>query len=196
MGKSVEKATAPISDRDPDSDRGSTLHRAFTRLSVSQHRSAGDPNSGHLRGRRCTNAVTIGRDANRAANQWRRQNEQTVRLGDEVYIILSRPPQGWSGEATVNAFRGRFPIDSKNSVVRATRESGFTTFTPSEICVTLKDAAGNEIPVANQCVHINVTSPVFRLVPESDTVKADGGSGRIEVQAPSGQEWAIGTFPV
>ena len=86
-------------------------------------------------------------------------------------------------------------IDSRNNAIRATRENGFTTLSPSEICVTLKDGTGKDLPLANQCVRVSVTAPVVRLSPESDAISASGGSGRIQVQAPSDRECPIGGVP-
>ena len=93
-------------------------------------------------------------------------DKTAVKLGEEIRITPARVVQNWSGMATVNTFRARLPIDSKNNIVRVTRENGFTTLSPNEICVSLKDGQGNEIPVANECVRVDVSLPAFRLDPE------------------------------
>ena len=116
-------------------------------------------------------------------------------LGDEIRVRPEPSIGDWSGEATINTFRGRLHIDSKNNAIIATHENGFTTNTPTEICVTLKDSKGKEIAVSNPCSHVSVTTPNVRLTPESDAVNASGGSGRIEIQPPPDQEQTIGGVP-
>ncbi len=116
-------------------------------------------------------------------------------LGEEIRIRPEPSLGDWSGEATINSFRGRLRIDSRNNVITATRENGFTTISPTEICVTLKDAKGKDVLLSNRCVNIIVAAPNVLLSPENDAVNASGGSGRIIVQAPSGQEQPIGRVP-
>ena len=122
-------------------------------------------------------------------------DKTAVKLGDEIRINLTRPLQGWSGEATINTFRATLPIDSQNNVVRATRENGFSTLAPTEICVALKDAAGRDVTVSNRCVRVSVSSPLYHLQPESGSVSSSGGSGRIEVEAPPQEEVNLGNVP-
>src|SRR5215469_10722558 len=122
-------------------------------------------------------------------------DKSTVKLGDEIRISTDRSLQAWSGEATVNTFRARLPIDSVNNVVRATRENGFSTIAPSEICVALKDGKGDVVPLAQACVRVNVAEPLWHLAPDNDTVPASGGSGQIQVRAPQEENWSLGSVP-
>lgn len=119
-----------------------------------------------------------------------------VKLGDEIHIKPTRPLEDWTGVATINTFRARLPIDSRNNIIRVTHENGFTTFSPSEICVALKDSKGHDIPVDHECVRVDVSAPKLLLEPQSETVNSMGGSGRIRVTPTSDGVWEIGDAPV
>lgn len=122
-------------------------------------------------------------------------DKTVLKLGDEIRISTDRLAPGWSGEATIDTTRGRVPIDSKNSVVRATRDNGFSVVAPTEICVYLHDSAGREITVSNECVRVNVSEPVFDVQPERANINADGGPGRFQFHGPPGQEVEIRDVP-
>jgi hypothetical protein len=118
-----------------------------------------------------------------------------AKLGDEIRITPDHPPQGWSGDVTVNAFSSRLPIDSKNNAIKVTNENGFVVVAPNEVCVSLQDADGKTIRVSNECSQVSVVAPAFNLKPYSDTVNANGGSGKISCKAPPGQALKIGGVP-
>ncbi|HUB82400.1 MAG TPA: hypothetical protein VMB03_26565 [Bryobacteraceae bacterium] len=122
-------------------------------------------------------------------------DKTAVKLGDEIRIQPTRPLANWTGEATINTYRARLAIDSRNNAIRVTRDNGFSTISPSEVCVALKDAKGKDLRVVNECVRIDVSTTLFHLEPENQTVSSTGGEGRVRVDAPTEAEWEFGPAP-
>lgn len=121
-------------------------------------------------------------------------DRDTAKLGQEIRIVPAAGVSDWSGEAAVNTTH-KFPLLAHANGISVTRKNGFSTLTPTEICVSLKDRAGKEIRVNPPCLRLTVSEPMFVVQPLGDLVGANGGSGRIQIRAPSKAAWSPGGAP-
>lgn len=118
-----------------------------------------------------------------------------AKLGATVKLEITPAPARWSGQITVmNATVIR--IDSNNPSFTLTAPNGFSETGNTDLFVTLTDPNGYEIPLAKQGrLVMQVVQSRVTLMPSSDEVSPEGGSGKIHLTAADDYHWSAANVP-
>ncbi len=117
-----------------------------------------------------------------------------AKLGDSVALRVDNAPPSWSGQIAVRNSLVR--IDSKNPGFQLSAPNGFTESGNTDLFVTLIDAKGYEIPLANRGrLVLEVASSSVTVEPSTDEVSPAGGSGKVRITAADGFHWTATNLP-
>jgi hypothetical protein len=117
-----------------------------------------------------------------------------AKLSGAVTLRVDQAPPSWSGQITVRNSIVR--VDAKNPGFQLTAVNGFTETGNTDLYVTLVDAKGIEIPLANRGrLVLEVIRSSVTLEPTTDEVSPAGGSGKVRISAADDFHWSATSLP-
>jgi hypothetical protein len=117
-----------------------------------------------------------------------------AKLGGAVRLRVDQAPPSWSGQIAVRNANVR--VDANNPGFQLTAVNGFTETGNTDLYVSLVDAKGYEIPLANRGrLILEVLASSVTIEPSSDEVSPGGGSGKVRVSAADDFHWSATGLP-